>query len=180
MKTTLSLVVVACLAVIVIPKSTFAQKERSTLRLTTVLVTPSSLATEEKSFTVVNAISVNDRALKDFAKANKNATGVTWYQVEKGGGFLAHFSTNEVDTRVAYDKKGRWQYNLCTYMEDHLPFEIRDLVKKKYYDFSIIVCYAYEIDGGPVYIIKMEDSKSYKTLKVYDYEIVETDNYIKK
>jgi len=56
-------------------------------------------------------------------------------------------------------------------------------VKKKYYDYSIMICYAYEIEGvegNPVYIIKMEDSKTYKTLRVWNYEIVETENYSKR
>src|SRR5207237_6131334 len=108
--------------------------------LTNLLAPTAAVATKKNSFTVVNGINGRNRALQDFAKSNKQATDATWYEDSKGG-FLVHFFTLEKDTKVAYDKKGNWLYNLCTYHEDNLPFDVRDLVKRKYYDWDIFVCY---------------------------------------
>ena len=64
-------------------------------------------------------------------------------------------------------------------MEDQLPLNIRAIVKQQYYDYKIVVCYTYEIEGGSVYIIKMEDSKTLKTVRIVNDEMVETESYIR-
>src|SRR3954454_8821475 len=107
MTKTLLIVAMACLTVIAIPRNAFGQKDNSALGLTTLLAPTAVVATKKNSFTVVNGINVRNRALKDFAKSNKQATDVTWYEDSKGG-FVAHFFTLEIDTRVAYDKNGNW------------------------------------------------------------------------
>src|SRR4051812_27351923 len=168
----------ACLTVIAIPRNAFGQKDNSASGLTSLLTPTTAVVHKKNSFTVVNGVNVRNRALKDFVKSNKQATNVAWYE-DSNGGFLAHFFTPEKDTKVSYDKKGNWLYNFCTYHEDNLPFDVRDLVKRKYYDWDIVLCYVYEIDGGPVYIIKMENAKAYKTVKVVNGDMEETQNYNK-
>ena len=62
-------------------------------------------------------------------------------------------------------------------MEERLLTDIRNLVKQQYYNCKILVCYTYEINGGPVYIVKMEDNKTIKTVKIFKDEIIDTENY---
>lgn len=131
----------------------------------------------EKSGKKADASTVNMRATKDFSKTFKNVNNQTWYKV--GNGYIANFLSEGVDYRVNYDNKGRWQSNLLTYTEDHLPFEVRDLVKSRFYDYDIFICYEYQFTEGKAYIIKMEDAKSYKTLKVYDGEIISEEDLTK-
>lgn len=131
----------------------------------------------ENSSKKADASTVNIRATKDFSKTFKNVNNQTWYKV--GTGYIANFLSEGVDYRINYDNKGRWQSNLLTYTEDHLPFEVRDLVKSRFYDYTIFVCYEYQFTEGKAYIIKMEDAKSYKTLKVYDGEIISEEDLIK-
>jgi len=174
MKTALSVVVMACFAVAAFPKNGFSQTKSDALTFPTLIVAPLVLPIAEAAGMSGN-FKVTKRALKDFSESNKSAINTDWYKVP--GGFIAHYSTPDVDTKVVYDNKGRWQYNFCTYMEDRLPPAIRHIVKKAYYDYRILVCYAYEITGGPVYIIKMEDSKTIKTVKILNDEMVETESY---
>jgi len=114
----------------------------------------------------VNASNVNMKALKDFSKSFKSVTGEKWYAVEDG--FFASFSDNGIDTKVAYDKKGNWHSTLRTLDETQLPFAVRDNVKSVYYDAKILVGYEIKSRDGSVYIIKTEDSKTLKTLRVVD------------
>lgn len=176
MKTTLSVVVMACLAITALPKNGFSQTKTDALSFPTLIVAPVVLPMAEAAGMSGN-FKANQRALKDFSKSNKNAVNVGWYKVS--GGFMAHYSTPDMDTKVSYDDNGRWLYNLCTYMEDRLPFAIRDMVKGEYYDYKILVCYAYEIPGGPVYLIKMEGRNTIKTVRVLNDEMVETESYTK-
>jgi len=186
MKTTLSVVVMACLAFMAIPKTSFSQTKSNISNLLTIsapsLIVPMttvlspSLTVSIAKMAAINAnLNAKNKAFRNFNRSNKNAMNVTWSDVQ--GGFIAHFSTLDLDRRVVYNKRGVWQYNLDTYMEESLPTDIRNLVKQQYYNCKILVCYTYEINGSPVYIVKMEDNKTIKTLKIFNDEIIDTKNY---
>ena len=114
----------------------------------------------------VNAADVSTKALKDFSRSFKNAANEKWYTVSDG--FLASFNDNGIETKVAYNKKGVWHSTVRTLDETQLPFAIRDVVKSTYYDSKILVAYEIKHSDGVVYIIKTEDSKTLKTLRVID------------
>jgi len=176
MKTALSVVVIACIALMAIPKNSFSQTESKVLN-PAVLPASSLILPIAKGAAVNEFLSSRYRALKNFNKSNANAINVSWHKVSPG--FIVHFSTPDVDTKVGYNKRGVWQYNLCTYMESGLPPNVRNIVKQQYYDYKILVCYTYEIIGGPVYIIKMDDAKTIKTVKILNEEIIDIENYIR-
>ncbi|HEY6979052.1 MAG TPA: PepSY-like domain-containing protein [Chitinophagaceae bacterium] len=122
-----------------------------------------------------NAATVNMRALRDFARSFKNAKNEKWYVAEDG--FFANFTDNGVDTKVAYDKKGVWHCTIHTLNEDQLPFNVRNVVKSRYYDFKILVAYEIEHNNSTTYILKIDDGKALKMLRVVDGEIeIITDN----
>ena len=124
------------------------------------------------SVTISERLPSNDanmKAVRDFAKQFKGVNNAEWYQVEDG--FMATFTENEIVTKVAYDPKGNWHSTLRTYSESKLPFDIRGLVKSKYYDYSILVVYEITHPGNLTYIMKIEDSKNIKTLRVSNGEI---------
>ena len=130
---------------------------------------------DNSNFTAADAATVNMKALRDFAKSFKNAKNEKWYVVEDG--FFANFTDNGVDTKVAYDKKGVWHCTMHTLNEGQLPFNVRNVVKSKYYDFKILVAYEIEHNNGTAYILKIDDGKTLKTLRVVDGEMeIITDN----
>jgi len=176
MKTALSVVVMACLACMTIPKNSFSQMESKILN-PAILSVSSLVLPVAKGATLNEDLNSRNRALKNFNKSNANATDVSWYKVSTG--FIAHFSTPGVDTKIGYNKRGVWQYNLCTYMESGLPSNLRNMVRQQYYNYEILVCYTYETNGGTVYIIKMDDGKTLKTVKILNNEIIDTENYIR-
>jgi len=116
----------------------------------------------------VDAADVNTKALKDFNKSFKNISGEQWYKVMDG--FIASFKENEIETKVAYDQKGKWHCTVRTFGENQLPSDVRDLVKSRYYDYKILVIYEIRHDKT-VYILKIEDTSTLKTLRVADGEI---------
>ncbi len=125
--------------------------------------------TDDGSLPKVDAATVNVKALKDFSKSFKNAVGEKWYSVSDG--FIANFSQDGIETKVAYNKKGKWHSTLLTYDGTKLPSDVRDLVKSTYNNFSILVAYEIHLDNNLVYILKLEDKKTLKTLRITDGEI---------
>jgi hypothetical protein len=125
--------------------------------------------------TAADAAIVKMKALRDFARSFKHVTNEKWYEVEDG--FFAHFNDNGIETKVAYDKNGVWHCTIRILNETELPFNVRDIVKSKYYDFKILVTYEIKHNSGTAYILKIEDSKTLKILRVVDGEMeIITDN----
>jgi hypothetical protein len=130
---------------------------------------------DNETSTARDAAIVSMRVLRDFAKSFKNVTNEKWYKVSDG--FMTSFNDNGIETKVAYDRKGVFHCVLRILSESQLPADIRAIVKSKYYDFKILVAYEITHDSDPVYIFKIEDSKTLKMLRVADGEIeVVTDN----
>jgi len=117
-------------------------------------------------------VTVNARAKKDFSRNHKNVTGETWMTTKKG--FLARFSSDGITTCVFYNKNGQWVANLKDYGEDKLPFEVRDIVKRVYYDFNITHVKEIETMSNksiPTYIVYVEDKTRIKLIRVGDGEM---------
>ncbi len=109
----------------------------------------------------------NAKAKKNFSRTYKGVAGETWLTTKQG--VQARFSVDGVTTFVYYGKNGQWLANLKGYGEDKLPFEVRDMVKRVYYDFNII--HVKEIEtmsnkGIPTYIVYLEDDTHYKLIRV--------------
>ena len=112
---------------------------------------------------------ISPRAQKNFAKTYKNVTSENWMKIKNG--YCATFTSDNKKNVIFYDTKGRWFGSLVSYSETQLPYEVRDLVKSKYYDFSIF--YVEEVEtiesnGVPTYLIHLEDQKNIKLIRVSD------------
>jgi hypothetical protein len=116
------------------------------------------------SATATDAADVNAKALKDFKIRFGNAMDAKWFEVPNG--FISYFRNSESESRVIYNKKGRWQYTLKSYQEDKLPKEIRALVKSTYYDYKITIVEEITVPDGMNYIVHLEDETTIKNLRV--------------
>lgn len=122
-------------------------------------------------------VNISTKALKDFNKTYKKAATAGWFVIKDG--YLAEFKQDGVTTKVYYDHKGRWVGNLRSYFEDKLPRDIRHLVKSHYYDYNIYYVHEVSVHDKTVYLIKIEDKTSLKTIRVQDGEMDETESFKK-
>jgi hypothetical protein len=120
---------------------------------------------------------VSSKAIKSFTKQFANVSDAKWYKTSEA--FVANFTSNGTDTKVIYDLKGNWHCMLRTYDENTLPFDVRDLVKSKYYDYTILVVYEITHTDKVAYILKIEDSKKIKTLRVTDGNMEVIGDYVR-
>jgi len=108
--------------------------------------------------------SVNVKAVRDFKNRFAAPASVRWYPLENGS--IAYFPENGYNTRVYYNKKGRWEGTLTLFNEDKLPKDIRAIVKSTYFDFSITVVEMVETPANGVYLVHIEDKTSIKIIRV--------------
>ena len=159
------------------PKILSTDKKNSKPRFTNVKMSVlDNFARSSKILSETKVTKVNINAARHFLRAYKNIPDAQWFQTE--GGSIANFHSKGIDTKIVYDDKGRWFYNLLSYTEANLTFEIRDLVMSKYYDNDILVVHEYQFKNDKtVYIIRM-GSQQFKivTLKVCDGEIADITN----
>lgn len=132
------------------------------------------LATDESSAPLS---SINSKAIKHFGKSYHKQNNAAWFAVSDG--FVAIFSADGIKTKMYYDTKGRPVGEVRTYQEDKLPKEIRHMVKSTYYDFNIFVVDEVTLGTAKVYLVKIEDSKSFKTIRIQDDEMTETEAFNK-
>lgn len=115
----------------------------------------------------VDLSAISPKAIKNFAASYKNAKDEKWDKTSEG--FTAKFKFNGVSNLIFFNQNGKWAGSLKGYFEDKLPFEVRDRVKREYYDYSITYVQEVEtIESNriPTYIIHMEDKKSIKQIRI--------------
>ena len=118
---------------------------------------------------------INIKAVRDFKHRYKDVSNEVWSKNHLGECF-AHFTLNGTVTSLFFNKHGKWYATLKTYTEDKLPFIIRDIVKRKYYDYSI--GFTNEIvtadsNGLPTYIVQIKYKHDLKIIRIYDNEMEE-------
>ena len=122
---------------------------------------------EDSGFQYFNEI--HARAIREFLKEYEDVLNVKWFKYKKG--YVATFVRDSITTRLYYNKRGDFDVQLRYFNENRLPVEVRDLVKTRYYNYSIFqVC---EVSGyGKMYYqIKIRDNNFCKVINVIDGEI---------
>ena len=119
----------------------------------------------------IKVTAVNIKAARDFSRSYAHITDAKWFRTD--GGYLVNFLSNGIFRKIVYDYDGRWLYNLLEYTEGKLAFEIRHLVKSRYYDHDILMIHEYEFPNNKtVYLLRMHDRQSnIVTLKVSNGEM---------
>ena len=117
----------------------------------------------------VELAGINTKAIKSFTKNYAGATKPDWSTTVDG--FRAKFTGNGITQLVYYNKRGNWLGSLKNYSEAQLNKNVRDIIKRVYYDFNIILVQEIETTdshGTPTYIVHIEDADNYKMLIISD------------
>jgi len=164
------------IVVLAISHTGYSQKSSSAIVYNTP-VDPSSSA----STSAVSVDAISSKALKDFNKTFAGVSTAKWYIVNAG--FTTKFTQNDIQFRVDYDKKGNWTGTMKSYDEKKLSRDVRATVKSVYYDYSIKWVKEITVPNYPniiVYMIHIDDEKSFKNLQVIDGEILVLEAYDKQ
>ena len=119
-------------------------------------------------------------AVRDFIEKFPFATDAKWKKVENG--YVATFIVESNETMVRYKANGKWTYTIKRYNnEKMLPEEIRVLVKKTYYDYTITHIDEIHLaeQSNRIYLVLIEGDKTIKTIRVCDGEMEEIHELVK-
>jgi hypothetical protein len=115
------------------------------------------------------ASEVNATALTHFTSHNKSASGAVW--TANGNLQSVYFTSNNARMRSTYNEKGKLQYTLGYYTLAQSPKSIRDLVKADYSKMTVVLVTEVNRRGKEKYhLVKMEDEKSFLTIRVLNGE----------
>lgn len=156
--------------------SSYAQGSNSSSVLSNPLATDLAYNNKSKTREIpvtqgATTINISTKAVKDFTKNYKNTENAGWFVIKDG--YLAEFKKDGIKTTVYYNRKGTWTGNIRSYMEDKMPRNIRHLVKSSYYDYKINYVQEITVDRKIVYLVKIEDDKFFKTIRIQDGEMDE-------
>lgn len=126
------------------------------------------VAYADKTDATTGPASANTKALKNFNKTFKGVDA-NWFQTQEGS--IAEFEKDGIVTRIDYDHKGRFIAMIRRYSEDKLPADVRHQVKSTYYDYNIFLVIEVTTNNKTAYLVKMEDQKTLKTIRVVDGEM---------
>ncbi|MEP6747776.1 MAG: hypothetical protein ABJB86_08620 [Bacteroidota bacterium] len=125
-----------------------------------------------------NAPKISEKALKAFKATFKDAENVQWSNSENL--YAVKFSQQGINTFVKYDEEGNFISSRRYYNAQQLPVDIQCTLKKKFADRSIFGVTEYTIGDDVNYFVKMEDAKTWITVKIDNMRNIEvTEKYQK-
>jgi hypothetical protein len=124
-----------------------------------------------------SVFAIDQKAKRDFRKAYKDIHDEKWYVLING--FAAEFMKNDIKNEIVYDKSGNWVFSILYYGESSLDTEIREIIKRTYFDYTITRVEEIHVPEKIVYLIHMEGKDTWKNVRVSDGEMELIEDYNK-
>lgn len=123
-------------------------------------------------------LTANEKVAKDFHQRFKSSLNPTINS--SGDGFIVQSRIDGHNITSAYDKKGNWVYTIKLYPTENLSLNIINIVKGSFDNYFITTMEKVDQPGNEsVYIVHMENSDSFKTLRVVNNEVELVQNFQK-
>ena len=149
------------LSTLLISSAVFAQTSKREYKITT--------GTE-------SLIDPESRAVKNFKRSHPEAVGETW-SIDHGYYFV-RFKEQGIKNKIAFTPNGKIDYTMKMYDNDmNLPHAVKAAVKSVYYDYRIVDAQELGLKNTVVYLVKITDSNTWKTIRVSDGDVEEIENY---
>ena len=185
---TIKQITLTCLNPIFIPATKFFVMNTKMLAAIKALLLPvifagASFAQEETSLkelpavAITSSTNVSAKVNKAFSQYFKGASHLRWYQLEQK--LLVKFIQNDQENRALFTKNGQLVYHISYGEEQHLPVEIRNLIKGTYYDQKITRVLKVNQDKREIWVVSMEDAKDFIMARVEEMELEETQRMAK-
>lgn len=126
---------------------------------------------------VIEPVSKNEvstKVVKVFYKSYGEQQSPNWYRSSKGFGVT--FENDGVKTLVRYTAAGMEESRTRFYFEKNLVSEVRNTVRSNFYDYTILYVTEVQKNDITVFYIKMQDSKTIKTIRMVNGEWEEIEN----
>lgn len=119
----------------------------------------------------------NQKAYKNFVSHYSTITDIS---VTNGKTVsIVVFKDANVMNRICYSKKGELLNTVRYYDAAMLPQNVKDIIKAQYAGYSLFGVTEVTIDDKTGYLVKIENDKYWRTIKVVDGETEETEKFQK-
>lgn len=110
------------------------------------------------------------KAVRNFKRYYKHIYNETWFAIPNG--HRARFVESGIRHDVTFDKRGNWLYTIRQYKENLCPKDIRSQIRSIYSNYSVILVEEIERPMKPlVYVVHMEDQRTFKNIQLCDKEM---------
>lgn len=118
---------------------------------------------------------IDKRSTEHFRKQFPSVNNPYWYKVNDG--YIASFEKNSVETKVAYNAKGKLHHTISYYNEKKLPRDVWETVKSAYYAYDILRVAEVHFADKIIYMTYVQNEKSLKLVRVCDGEMEEVQSF---
>ncbi|MBV4356036.1 hypothetical protein [Pinibacter aurantiacus] len=119
----------------------------------------------------------NQKAYKNFVSHYSNINDISVTDGKKTS--IVVFKNAGILTRVCYSKKGECLNTIRYYDPAMLPQSVKDAIKADYAGYSIFGVTEVTVGEKTGYLVKIQNEKYWKTIKVVDGETEETEKFEK-
>lgn len=133
--------------------------------------------TSKRIYTIepANEVSVESKAFKNFRRAYPGVSNEKWHFADNH--YFVSFALNNVKNKVVYNRDGNIDYTLRVSSEKMLPESIRSAIKSTYYDFNITNVQELTLKSRVIYLTKITDGETWKTIRAAENGIEEIESY---
>lgn len=107
---------------------------------------------------------VSEKALKAFESTFTDAENVVWSDAVNL--YTVKFTQKGINTFVKYDEDGNFISSRRYYFGEQLPIDIQCKLKKKFADKKVFGVTEYIVGEDTNYYVKLEDAKSWTTVRI--------------
>jgi hypothetical protein len=134
--------------------------------------------TSKRDYNIANSDEVvmpESKAVKNFKRSHPDVSNESW-RIENDYYFVS-YKTGDISYKIAYTPDGHVDYSLKMYKENGLPSRVRSAVKSTYYDYQITDVQELDLKTETIYLIKITDTYTWKTIRVNNGDLEEIENY---
>jgi hypothetical protein len=135
--------------------------------------------TSKREYKIANtesSIDPESKAIKNFKRSHPDVTNESWST--NNGYYFVKFKEGDVKNKIVYTPNGKIDYALKMYdNENNLPGSVKAAVKSTYYDYNILDAQELQLKNKVIYLVKITDSNTWKTIRVSNGELEEIENY---
>lgn len=115
------------------------------------------------------------KAVKNFKRSHPDVTNESW-RIENDY-FFVTYRIDDINYKIAYTPEGHVDYSLRMYKENNLPSRVRSALKSTYYNYQITDVQELDLKTEIIYLIKLTDTYTWKTIRVNNGDLEEIENY---
>jgi len=110
------------------------------------------------------ARNINEKLLQAFRETYPNAVQVNWMEYPET--YVVYFAEQGVKATIIFNKDGKFVRSTRYYQEENLPYYLVAAIKEKFPAKKIYSVTEISTASGVDYYIKLEDAKTWMTLKL--------------